>query len=74
MNKIAAFPGKYIQGQGALKTLPKLLRMMGKKGLILALKTVKDKILPRFGAVRKLLIWQLLSSLSASVPPMNRNG
>jgi len=50
MNKIAAFPGKYIQGQGALKTLPKLIRMMGNKGLILASKTVKDKILPRFGS------------------------
>lgn len=49
MNKIAAFPGKYIQGRGALKTLPELIKMMGDNGLMLASKTVVNHILPKFG-------------------------
>lgn len=49
MNKIAAFPGKYIQGQGTLKELPSIIRTYGNKGLILASKTVKDQIIPTFG-------------------------
>jgi glycerol dehydrogenase len=49
MNKIAAFPGKYIQGRGALKTIPELIKMMGDKGLMLASKTVVNHILPKFG-------------------------
>jgi len=49
MNKIAAFPGRYIQGQGALNELPKIIRQFGSKGLILASKTVKDQLIPKFG-------------------------
>ncbi len=49
MNKIAAFPGRYIQGQGALKELSSIIRQFGNKGLILASKTVKDQIIPKFG-------------------------
>jgi glycerol dehydrogenase len=49
MNKIAAFPGKYIQGRGALKSLPELINLLGGKGMILASKTVIHRILPKFG-------------------------
>jgi glycerol dehydrogenase len=48
MNRIAAFPGKYIQGQGALKTLPDLIRSIGTKGLMLVSKSGKNQILPKF--------------------------
>lgn len=44
----AVFPGKYIQGEGILHQLPDLVNMLGKKGLILASRTVKDKILPKY--------------------------
>lgn len=48
MNKIAAFPGKYIQGQGALNTLPDMIRLMGSKGLMLVSPTVESMILPKY--------------------------
>jgi glycerol dehydrogenase len=48
MNKIAAFPGRYIQGRGALKTLPDLIRTLGGKGLMLVSPSVKNTILPKF--------------------------
>jgi glycerol dehydrogenase len=45
----AVFPGKYIQGEGALKELLPLVGLLGKRGLLLASRTVKEKILPRHG-------------------------
>ena len=44
-NYTAAFPGKYIQGENALAELPGLVRLLGKKGLILASPTVRNKLL-----------------------------
>lgn len=46
MLKKALFPGKYIQGVGALKELPSLIKLFGKQGLILASPTTYKKILP----------------------------
>jgi glycerol dehydrogenase len=48
MYKKAVFPGKYIQGEGVLSELPDLIKLLGGKGMILASKTVKDKIIPKF--------------------------
>jgi len=45
----AVFPGKYIQGEGALKELPSLIRLLGKRGLILASPTVSSSVLPGYG-------------------------
>jgi glycerol dehydrogenase len=41
----SVFPGKYIQGEGALEQLPSLVRLLGKKGLILASHTAINAIL-----------------------------
>ena len=41
----AVFPGKYIQGEGILNQLPHWIHWFGKKGLILASRSAKDKIL-----------------------------
>jgi len=41
----AVFPGKYIQGEGVLKELPHWVHSFGKKGLILASHSAKDRIL-----------------------------
>jgi len=41
----AVFPGKYIQGEGVLKQLSHWVHWFGKKGLILASRSAKDKIL-----------------------------
>jgi len=49
MNIKAVFPGKYIQGPGVLDNLPELVRLLGKKGLILASHSVKEIIIPLFG-------------------------
>jgi len=46
MLKKATFPGKYIQGAGALDKLPSLIKLFGKKGLILASPTANKKIIP----------------------------
>ncbi len=46
MYKKAVFPGKYIQGVGAISELPALIRLLGKQGLILASPSAKDKVLP----------------------------
>ncbi len=43
----AVFPGKYIQGFGAIAELPELMSSMGKQGLILASPSVKKKVLPQ---------------------------
>jgi len=45
MFKKAVFPGKYIQGPGALRELPALIDLLGKKGLILASPSANGKIL-----------------------------
>jgi glycerol dehydrogenase len=42
----AVFPGKYIQGENALNQLPDLIKLIGKKGLILASTTVINNIIP----------------------------
>jgi glycerol dehydrogenase len=42
----AAFPGKYIQGEDALGSLPDLIQLLGERGLIIASPTVTSKILP----------------------------
>jgi glycerol dehydrogenase len=44
----AVFPGKYIQGEGALHELPQLTGRLGKKGLILTSPAGRDKILPQY--------------------------
>jgi len=46
MFKKAVFPGKYIQGPGAIGELPALVNALGKKGLILASPSVNSKVLP----------------------------
>jgi glycerol dehydrogenase len=43
------FPGKYIQGVGALNELPSLIRLYGGQGLILASPTAQMKVLPESG-------------------------
>ena len=49
MFKKSVFPGKYIQGNGAIRELPSLVGLLGRQGLILASPTVRDKILPASG-------------------------
>ena len=49
MLKKAFFPGKYIQGAGALNELPSLIKLFGSRGLILVSPTVQKTILPECG-------------------------
>lgn len=49
MLKRILFPGKYIQGAGALEELPALVRQFGGQGLILASPTTHAKVLPDSG-------------------------
>jgi len=42
----AVFPGKYIQGAGALSELPTLIKLFGNRGMILASRTAYEKIIP----------------------------
>jgi len=49
MFKIAVFPGKYIQGVGAMRELPALIDALGKQGLILASPSVVNRVLPASG-------------------------
>jgi glycerol dehydrogenase len=49
MFKKAVFPGKYIQGVGAISELPALIKLLGKQGLILASPSVTNKVLPQSG-------------------------
>ncbi len=49
MFKKAVFPGKYIQGVGAVGELPALMDLLGKQGLVLASPSVNDKVLPGCG-------------------------
>lgn len=46
----AVFPGKYIQGQGALNELINLVELFGSNGLMLVSPTVKNKVLPKFAS------------------------
>lgn len=39
------FPGKYIQGEGVLGELPRWVKLLGQNGLILASRTVREKVL-----------------------------
>ena len=49
MFKKAVFPGKYIQGVGAIGELPALVNLLGKQGLLLASPSVNDKVIPQCG-------------------------
>ena len=49
MFKKILFPGKYIQGAGALNELPALVRVFGRRGLILASPTAAGTVLPESG-------------------------
>lgn len=49
MFKKAVFPGKYIQGVGAISELPALIDVLGKQGLILASPSVHGKVFPGRG-------------------------
>ncbi len=49
MFRKAVFPGKYIQGVGAIGELPALLDLLGKKGLIVASPSAQDKVLLQCG-------------------------
>jgi glycerol dehydrogenase len=49
MLKKVLFPGKYLQGSGALAELPALVRLFGRQGLILASPTAHRKVLPESG-------------------------
>lgn len=49
MLKKAVFPGKYIQGAGALYELPSLIKLYGRRGMILTTPTAYEKILPESG-------------------------
>lgn len=48
MHQKAVFPGKYIQGERVLNELPDWIGLLGKKGLILASRSAKEKILPQY--------------------------
>jgi glycerol dehydrogenase len=49
MFKKAVFPGKYIQGVGAIRELPALIGLLGRRGLILASPSVNERVLPECG-------------------------
>ena len=49
MHKKAVFPGKYIQGAGAMGELPGLVDLLGGTGLILASPTACAGVLPECG-------------------------
>ena len=49
MFKKAVFPGKYIQGAGALKELPALISLFGARALVLASPTAAKTIVPVCG-------------------------
>lgn len=51
MYKKAVFPGKYVQGEGAIGELPAMLTGLGGRGMILASSSVITKVLPGSGFV-----------------------
>ncbi|MEI6173747.1 MAG: glycerol dehydrogenase [Bacteroidota bacterium] len=44
----AVFPGKYIQAENAINQLPDMVRLLGKRGLLLAAPSAKNRILPGY--------------------------
>ncbi|OPX59329.1 MAG: Glycerol-1-phosphate dehydrogenase (NAD(P)+) [Methanomassiliicoccales archaeon PtaB.Bin134] len=48
MFKKAIFPGRYIQGKGAVEELPSLVAALGGHGLLLASPSVIEKVFPEF--------------------------
>ncbi|MBP6978455.1 MAG: glycerol dehydrogenase [Bacteroidales bacterium] len=46
-NHSAAFPGKYIQGEHAINSLPDYIKLLGNHGLIISSPTPINKILPK---------------------------
>jgi glycerol dehydrogenase len=44
------FPGKYLQGAGALDELPGLVKQLGSRALLLASPSVLNSVLPQWGA------------------------
>jgi len=51
MFRKAVFPGKYMQGEGAIKELSSILAPFGERGMVLASSSVIDKVLPSCGFV-----------------------
>ena len=51
MFRKAVFPGKYVQGEGAIRELPSILASFGERGMVLASSSVIDKVLPSSGFV-----------------------
>ncbi len=49
MNNTAIFPGRYVQGRGALEGLGEEVARLGKKALIIAGATARKAIIPRHG-------------------------
>ena len=49
----SVFPGKYIQGEGALNELPSLVSLLGRKGLILSSRTGIETLLPQYAKAWK---------------------
>ncbi len=49
MFKKAVFPGKYIQGDGAIEELSGLMKLFGDQGLVLASPSVINKVIPESG-------------------------
>ena len=47
MHKKALFPGKYVQGEGAIHDLPALAASFGERALVLASPTARRNVLPR---------------------------
>lgn len=45
--KKAVFPRRYIQGTGAINELPRLVSLLGHRGLVLASRSGIEKVLPR---------------------------
>jgi len=48
MIKKTIFPGQYIQGSGIINQLPEIISPIGKKAVILASSSVKNKIIPQY--------------------------
>lgn len=51
MFRKAIFPGKYVQGEGAIRELPSMMALLGKRGMVLASRSVIKDVLPVSGLV-----------------------
>jgi glycerol dehydrogenase len=49
MLRKAVFPGKYLQGVGAMAELPALMDLLGRQALLLVSPSVKNRVLPHCG-------------------------